>query len=586
MIKRPKHNSLAEEKEYNLMLWVSFWRANPHRFVKDYLDVNLKFFQKILIYLMDKSPLFVFIASRGLGKTYLVAVYAVTRCILYPGSKVVVASKTKSQARDIITKITELKNRSEALNMEIEKIRPGINDAGVDFKCGSFIQTSVAGENTRGKRGNVLIVDEFILIDPIDYEKVLVPLTNVPRIPRFKEKYEKKYANYEEDNVKILMSSAGYKSNWGWGMFKKSVNDMVKSQADGEEYLASISVALPYQLSLIHGLLQQSTVDERTDKSQDMYSFMMEYEAVFVGENENAFFTFDVLDRNRKIMKAFVPPTHLEYRENQKRAIPKYISTMPLQKGEIRVISLDVALVGGVKNDTSVITGIRMIPNSNDGYDRHVVYIDTLGEDGIRVDDLAKEFKRLFYDFEATYAVLDAGGSGFGVYDELTKPTYDEERDVEYEAWSSMNREDLAKRADRSAKQVLHTVVANNSYNAEIAIALKSALTVGKMKFLISDMDMREKLNADKSIVGNLDEQQRQLSSYQQTTALVNELIALSWSQSSSGNIIIKEPSGGRKDRYTSLAYANQFINEIELKNKRSRGVQRYNPEDMITNWK
>lgn len=57
--------SFVEEKEHNIMSWVGFWRANPHRFVEDYLGINIFFFQKVLIYLMNHTSIFVFIAARG-----------------------------------------------------------------------------------------------------------------------------------------------------------------------------------------------------------------------------------------------------------------------------------------------------------------------------------------------------------------------------------------------------------------------------------------------------------------------------------------------------------------------------------------
>ena len=57
--------SFVEEKEYNIMSWVGFWRANPHRFIEDYLGINIFFFQKVLIYLMNHTSIFVFIAARG-----------------------------------------------------------------------------------------------------------------------------------------------------------------------------------------------------------------------------------------------------------------------------------------------------------------------------------------------------------------------------------------------------------------------------------------------------------------------------------------------------------------------------------------
>ena len=45
--------------------WASFYRANPHRFAEDYLGVTLKLFQKILLYMMNISNFFCYIAARG-----------------------------------------------------------------------------------------------------------------------------------------------------------------------------------------------------------------------------------------------------------------------------------------------------------------------------------------------------------------------------------------------------------------------------------------------------------------------------------------------------------------------------------------
>lgn len=47
--------------------WASFYRKYPFMFCKDYLNLELKLFQKILLYLMFNFNFFMFIASRGLG---------------------------------------------------------------------------------------------------------------------------------------------------------------------------------------------------------------------------------------------------------------------------------------------------------------------------------------------------------------------------------------------------------------------------------------------------------------------------------------------------------------------------------------
>ena len=46
-------------------LFASFYRKYPFMFCKDYLGLNLKLFQKILLYLMFNFHFFMFIASRG-----------------------------------------------------------------------------------------------------------------------------------------------------------------------------------------------------------------------------------------------------------------------------------------------------------------------------------------------------------------------------------------------------------------------------------------------------------------------------------------------------------------------------------------
>lgn len=66
MIRQPSEiNDKAERIMEGVNVWCSFYRANPQRFVKDYLNVSLKLFQKILIYMMNISTAFMYIASRG-----------------------------------------------------------------------------------------------------------------------------------------------------------------------------------------------------------------------------------------------------------------------------------------------------------------------------------------------------------------------------------------------------------------------------------------------------------------------------------------------------------------------------------------
>ena len=85
--------------------WTAYYRANPHLFARDYLHINLRIFQQILLVMMNWSSITVFIGSRGIGKTYLSAIFCVIKCILYPGTKICVASGTRGQAYLVLEKI-------------------------------------------------------------------------------------------------------------------------------------------------------------------------------------------------------------------------------------------------------------------------------------------------------------------------------------------------------------------------------------------------------------------------------------------------------------------------------------------------
>ena len=136
----------------SVKLWASFYRSNMHRFAIDYLNLPLFGFQMILLYMMNINNFFYFVASRGLGKSFLTSVYCCCRCILYPNTKIIVASGTKGQARLLISQKIEkeLVNMSPNLRREIKEIKVGANDAIVKFKNGSTIEAVASGESARG----------------------------------------------------------------------------------------------------------------------------------------------------------------------------------------------------------------------------------------------------------------------------------------------------------------------------------------------------------------------------------------------------------------------------------------------------
>lgn len=60
-----KEGTKSERLMQGVGEWTSFYRANPHRFVRDYLGVELKLFQQILLWAMMHFNFMTYIASRG-----------------------------------------------------------------------------------------------------------------------------------------------------------------------------------------------------------------------------------------------------------------------------------------------------------------------------------------------------------------------------------------------------------------------------------------------------------------------------------------------------------------------------------------
>lgn len=119
--------------------YAAYYRSNPHRFVKDYLHIELRLFQKIMIVMMNICTVVVFFGARGIGKTFLSAIFCVVRAILYPGSKICIASGVRSQSIIVLEKIMlELKPNSPELAAEIDERQTKVNgtNAQIVFKNG------------------------------------------------------------------------------------------------------------------------------------------------------------------------------------------------------------------------------------------------------------------------------------------------------------------------------------------------------------------------------------------------------------------------------------------------------------------
>ena len=406
-----KPKTRIEKILYGAAVYASYYRSNPHRFAEDYLHLKLKLFQKILLVMMNMCTSFVFIACRGLGKTFLSAVFCVTRAILYPGTKIVIASGTRGQSLNVLEKVMlELKPLSPELAAEIDEKQTTINGtkAQIVFRNGSFIKVVTAKDSARGSRANILLIDEFRLVSKDVVDTILRKFLTNPRMPRYEQLSESdRQQEYKKERNKTLyLTSAYFKDHWSFTKCKDNTKFML------DENRQDFICAFPYQLSIAEGLLSAEDVaDQMSESDFSEVKWSMEMDALFYGSAEGAFFDFDSISKNRRIKYPMLPDRALSKLEGA----PK-LKILPKQNGEIRILSADIALMSSRKHDndaTSIFVNI-LTPTKAGRYTSNIVYLDTA--EGLRTDVQALEIRRLYEDFSCDYIVLDTNGMTMPFY--------------------------------------------------------------------------------------------------------------------------------------------------------------------------
>lgn len=549
-------------------IWGAYYRENPDIFARDYLHLKLRRFQKILLCMMFWCTTFAWIAARGLGKTFLSAVYCVIRCILYPGTRVCVASGTRGQAINVLEKILfELRPASEELRAELNDKDTKVNgtNAQIVFWNSSVIKVVTASDSARGNRAHVLLLDEFRLISKDTIDTILRKFLTLRRMPKYEEltDEERKREYDKEKNLTLFLSSAYWKSHWS---YTKCV-DTMKAMLTGRHQFVC---GFPYQLSIEEGLLDPDTVaDEMSESDFSEVKWQMEMCAEFYGSADGSFFEFDTIAKNRHIKYPMLPDRLAAKVGNNKLVrIPKKTN------GEIRILSADIALMSSRKhnNDATAVFVNQLVPTKTGRYMSNIVFGDAY--EGMRTDDQALVIRKLFDEYQCDYLVLDTAGIGLGLFDSLARDIVDPDTGEIYPAISCCNNQEMALRCTvPNAEKVIWSIKASPQFNSDAAFLLREGFRSGRIRLLVNEYDA-EKLLAELPGYNALNppEKMELQLPYIHTTLLIDELIKL-LHEEANGKVRIYERSGMRKDRYSSLSYNYYVATQLESKMTRRSNV-------------
>ena len=237
---------------------------------------------------------------RGAGKTFINAVFACLKCMLYPGHRVGLLAPTFRQSKFMFDECDRIwKSSTIFQSATIKKPTHQSDNCYIEFKSvagrpGSKIQAIPLGDGSkiRGSRFFSIICDEFPHISEEIFNMVIRPMAatvsdpmeNVERIERQKELAAAGLLSESDiDNKKvanqILITSSGY---YTFNHMFDLYNVYKKEMFSGNEKYAVFRI--PYDL-LQEGFLDEDNI-AAARKEMSSLEFSMEYEAAFIPDTK------------------------------------------------------------------------------------------------------------------------------------------------------------------------------------------------------------------------------------------------------------------------------------------------------------
>ena len=519
----------------------SYYRYYIDEFAIDILGVDLFPFQRVILRAMGRGQFSVLIACRGIGKSWIVALFYICVSILYPNVKCGIASGNSQQARNvIIQKIKGELSKNETIAREINfPIRTGADDCYCEFKNGSEIRAITlaqdrGGDSARSWRFNYLLVDEARLVKDDIIETILIPMTKTKRQNALKWKQNEK-------GKVIFISSAYLKTSGLYKRFKYHFEQMISGN---QNYVA---MCFPYQVGIQAGLFDSDDIEqERVKPTMTSDKFAYEYEGVFVGSSGESYYPYELT----------MPCRILEHCELEQ----------PKKSDSIYLITHDVAVSTAKNSDNACTHVIKLKLRPNGTYTKSAVYIKVVN--GLPLEkqrDYLRELIHLKFP-NCRKLVIDERGAGNG----LPRMFYESWEYTDPKTKVTVEYPPLIKDNDEegflldNAIPMIRAINATNDFNTTYYPYMKSCFEDRTLQLLVAS-DEVDSLYKSGEITPE------EYAQYIEHDTLQSELSNIKQEYSESGNLqynrIVKTK---KRDRATSLFYGLSVISEWELENRQN----------------
>lgn len=554
-----------EQKEENIIEYTTFYRRNLDIFNEDYLGIDISFFQKQRIANWNENDINNTLASRASGKSFDVSLFCLDMCLLYSNMNILVTSKLSAQANNIVDEkidkifTSETGQWSSPILVQLRKdkwINIKKDDNGnsvVEFGNGSRIFCRPCGDSCRYIRSNIVIVDEFVLIDKKTIYECAVPTLEVRR-------FAGRPKDYKEETKQIFLSSAKTKTNWGWRQLVSCVNSHYKEKRVKYGFFAGDIFT-----AIANGIQTKKKYISAKESTDDM-SFEQEYLNIFLSNSEDSMFKYEDFEQNQCLSNPFYPRKLVDILDGEEQS---YV----FDDRHIRYITTDIALATGNENDNTILLCVSF--DKETGI-RSYEYMTSIS--GMNSMEQVKNMKRLFYEYHADYFEMDSRGVGYGLFDLMTIETYDDELGITYPAWGvcrdkniqissdTVLQDRISRTASSETEDVIIPFVATAEINNQMHLGFRKALKDKMIKLLIDDSEASAKFENDDKywLTRTSDYKANKIAPFLQTKFMINEAISLNTVRLDSGNIKLKENSRmDVKDRYITSAMANMFADKL-----------------------
>ncbi len=544
---RIEKNRKLYEKIYN------YWMCYPDLLI-DLLTptsshFKLYFYQRIFLRAIMRCGRVCTIAPRAWAKSFISILAMFLLCMLRPGIKVFICAPGKNQSAQIAReKLFELYQIFPLLKRELIGEGSYSSDyVSLKFRNGSVFDVVSALNSQRGGRRGGGILDEYRDHDPDALNSIVLPLLNVSR--PMKNGLQN---NNEPHQVQVWISSAANKNTF---CYDKTIELMELAIINPRKVFI---MGCDYQVPMKCGLLPKDFLNElKASPTFNEADFAREYLSRFVGTSSDAWFNYDRILAHRKIMN---PEKEAVFREG----INCYY-----------VISVDVARRGC----QTVATILKVFPDSD--YKINVVNVIVLGttENEKVLDRQVIALKKLIRDFQPQEVVLDINGIGIFMADAMIRPTYDPTTGETFPAYGFSNRDEYLDLQPRDAAPILYGIKATPQINSDMHSTLYAKIDTGKVNFLITEKEAKNKLIATK--VGQRmtpEKRNERLIPHELTSHLIDEIMNLKTKPAGANNMIAVEPINKRmlKDKFSALemgVYKVALTEQDYAARRRNRGL-------------